>query len=49
MGASGVFGSEPFAIFEALAETHEEALMNFELARSRREWAARNGNSSGAI
>lgn len=49
MGASGVFGSEPFAIFEALAETHEEAVMNFELARSRREWASRHADSSGAI
>lgn len=49
MGASGVFGSEPFAIFEALAETHEEALMNYQLARSRREWASRHGDNSGGI
>lgn len=49
MGGRGVFGEEPFEIFEALSETREEAVLNFHLARSRQQWAAEHSGNAGGM
>ena len=47
-GVSAAFSSEvPVEFFEATAETHEEAIANYNLAKSRAAWARDTQSHSG--